>query len=364
MWFNDLISFSMVGLTIYIWIIGIGMIINEKNERNIQMISWFCIMNLIIIISFLTNNILFFFLCFEGALIPLFVLVGGWGSRKEKEKAALYLFFYTFLSSIFFFITIAYTYSFTGSMNFYQWGNIIGKEWISAAILVPMLVKLPVWPLHLWLPLAHVEAPTVGSVVLAGIVLKLGGYGLIRWWLFIGGGGDSFLTPIIISLGIISLIYAGFISGRQADLKRLIAYSSVGHMGMVAVGIVIGSCLGLKGSVIVMIGHGFTSAGMFASVGIIYLRSHVRTIRYLGGISYGMPIFSFLFILIILGSMGFPPSINFIGELFIINQTIVSSGFILILSITLGLTVGVYYHLFMSIYFIHTLYIFYNSKFC
>ena len=345
MWFNDSLSILLIFLTIYVLIIGLGIIQDSDYQRSNSLILLHIIIHIILIISFSTTNLLYFFFTFEGALIPLFLMVGGWGVRSAKKKAANYLFFYTFCSSILLFCFLGYFYFESGSFNYNLW-LITSPNPLSLFLLsLPFIVKLPLWPFHLWLPLAHVEAPTIGSIILASLVLKMGGYGLIRFW--VSFSTVSYIIPIYLSLSFVSVMYMAFVAGRQSDMKRLVAYSSVSHMGFFFVGILLLTPYSINGAIMILIGHGFSSAGLFAIVGMIYIRSHLRIIRYYAGIVYSQPVLSTMFVLLILGSMGFPPSVNFLGELIVLNSIIIAIGGTMILYSMIALSVGVYYHLFV-----------------
>nr|AER54453.1 NADH dehydrogenase subunit 4 [Cassiopea andromeda] len=273
---------------------------------------------LLLIIVFTSLNILIFYIAFESILIPMFLIIGVWGSRKEKERAAYYFFFYTLVGSLFMLLGIFILYNLHGSLD-YQ--TLFMKKtpesiqiWVFLGFFLSLAVKIPKIPFHIWLPQAHVEAPVAGSVLLAGVLLKLGGYGFLRfsWTLF--PYASQFFLPIIITLSAIGIIYASLTTCRQTDAKKLVAYSSVAHMGLVVIAIFSKTYEGLIASIILMIAHGFVSSGLFIVVTNLYDRFHTRTIKYYKGIVYTMPIFTTAFFLLILGNIAFPIFINFIGE--------------------------------------------------
>nr|YP_783943.1 NADH dehydrogenase subunit 4 [Aurelia aurita]ABG56240.1 NADH dehydrogenase subunit 4 [Aurelia aurita] len=274
--------------------------------------------HLLLIGVFTSLNILLFYIMFEGILIPMFLMIGIWGSRKEKERAAFYFFFFTLAGSLFMLLGIFTIYKHTGTLDY----TILSLQtlpselqfWVFIGFFLSLAVKIPKIPFHIWLPQAHVEAPVAGSVLLAGVLLKLGGYGFLRfsWTLF--PVASQYFSPVIILLGSIAVIYASLSTCRQTDAKKLVAYSSVAHMGLVTIAIFSRTSEGLVAAIILMLAHGFVSSGLFITVTNLYDRFHTRIIRYYKGVVYTMPIYSTLFFLLILANIAFPISMNFVGE--------------------------------------------------
>lgn len=250
----------------------------------------------------------------------MFLVIGIWGSREEKIKAAFYFFFYTLVGSLLMLISIFKLYSVVGSTSYF---NLISinlpktlQFWVFLGFFASLSVKIPMIPFHIWLPQAHVEAPVAGSIILAGILLKLGGYGFIRFGFPLFPIASDYFAPIIILLSLVAIVYASFTTCRQTDIKRLIAYSSVSHMGLVTLAIFCHSKEGLIASIIMMIAHGLVSSGLFMASAVLYVRHHSRVIKYFRGLSTTMPLFSLLTLILILGNIGFPLTLNFIAEFF------------------------------------------------
>lgn len=296
-----------------------------KNLKKEFLICLFSILVLLIGV-FSILDILGFYILFESILIPMFLIIGIWGSREEKVKAAFYFFFYTLIGSLLMLISIFKLYSIYGTTN-YQ--NLIILElpsdlqiWLFLGFFASLSVKIPMIPFHIWLPQAHVEAPVAGSVLLAGILLKLGGYGFIRFGYPIYPIASEYFSPIIIIISLVAIVYGGLTTCRQNDIKRLIAYSSVSHMGLVTLTIFTHSVEGLIASIIMMIAHGLVSSALFMTSSVLYVRHHSRIIRYFRGITITMPIFSILSFILILANIGFPLTINFIAEFFSILASV------------------------------------------
>ena len=314
----DGISLFFISLSIILIPICIIMSWNAiDNLKKEFLISLFFIL-LLLIGVFSIMDIIGFYILFEAILIPMFLIIGIWGSREEKVKAAFYFFFYTLIGSLLMLLCIFKLYSLIGSTNYF---NIITIDlpshiqfWLFLGFFASLSVKIPMIPFHIWLPQAHVEAPVAGSVLLAGILLKLGGYGFIRFGFPLFPLASEYFSPIIIILSLIAIIYASFTTCRQTDIKRLIAYSSVSHMGLVTLSIFCHSKEGLIASIIMMIAHGLVSSGLFMCSAVLYVRHHSRAIRYFRGIVTIMPIFSIITLILILANIGFPLTLNFIAE--------------------------------------------------
>lgn len=314
----DGISIFFLGLSVIL--IPICIIMSWTAIKQLKkefLLSLFFILILLIGV-FIVLDIIVFYILFEAILIPMFLIIGLWGSREEKVKAAFYFFFYTLIGSLLMLISIFKLYTLTGTTNYLELINIeIPKHiqwWLFLGFFASLSVKIPMIPVHIWLPQAHVEAPVAGSVLLAGILLKLGGYGFIRFGYPLFPDSSYHFGPLIILISIIAIIYGSFTTCRQTDIKRLIAYSSVSHMGLVTLAIFTHSLEGLIASITMMIAHGLVSSALFMSSAILYVRHHSRIIRYYRGIVSVMPIFSFLTLVLILANIGFPLTFNFIAE--------------------------------------------------
>ena len=285
----------------------------------------------LLILSGLMNGVfcaldaLLFYVFFEATLIPMFIIIGVWGG-PNRVYAAVKFFLYTLMGSLLSLIALIYLFNAAGGsfslFNFYQVQLPLGTQMlIFIAFMVAFAVKVPMWPVHTWLPDAHVEAPTGGSVVLAAIMLKLGGYGFLRLSLPIVPDASHELAGFVIALSLIAVVYIGLVALVQADMKKLIAYSSISHMGFVTLGIFIFSAQGMEGAILQMISHGFISGALFLCVGVLYDRMHSRLIADYGGVAIRMPVFAALFMLFAMANAGLPGTSGFVGEWLVILAT-------------------------------------------
>lgn len=333
----DGISLAFLLLTTFIMALCIANCNTSANKTK-EFVFYLMLIELSLIISFMTTDLFCFYVFFESVLIPMFVVVGYWGSRSRKTKAAFYLFLYTLFGSlfllfgIFFFYTYAGTTSFDKIMNTTLPGDLQILLWI--CFFLPFAIKIPMIPFHIWLPEAHVEAPTIGSVILASLLLKLGGYGFLRFTLPVFPIANEYFSPLIFALGILSVVYASMSALRQVDLKRIIAYASIAHMNVVVLGLFSYTQQGIEGAMYMMVAHGFVSAGLFFCVGVLYDRYKTRLIEYYGGLTKVSPLFSFYFCFFSFANMGFPGTANFIGEFFILVGLFEKNTFAMVLAAT------------------------------
>jgi len=313
----------------------------------IFLIEFFCVQ------FFLTSNIMHFYIFFESVLIPMYFLIGLWGLRDRKIHASYQFFMYTFFGSLFMIVAIITLLAAmeTGDMYFYEkyWWFFIESDFRELEIVIWLLffigfaIKVPMVPFHIWLPEAHVEAPTGGSIILAAILLKFGTYGFYRILVEMLPWGCNFLTRFIIVLSLISIIYASVINFIQIDLKKIIAYSSVSHMGYVTLGLVLDNPEGLVGALFMMITHGFISGALFYIVGILYERYGTRNIYYYGGLKDAMPMYTLFFFLLTLANMNLPLTAGFVAEfLVLIGSGAINSKIIVFIAAFGLITNGIY----------------------
>lgn len=312
----------------------------------------FLIMESALIIVFSVLDVVFFYIFFETLLIPMFLVIGIWGSRTRKIRAAYQLFLYTLLGSILMLLAILVIYSEIGSTSYEV--ILANRDKLSSerelllwlAFFASFAVKVPMFPVHLWLPEAHVEAPTAGSVLLAGILLKLGTYGLLRFSLPFFPNASLYFTPLVYTLSVLAIIYTSLTTLRQIDLKKIIAYSSVAHMGLVTLGLFTNNLQGIEGALLIMISHGFVSSALFMCIGVLYDRYHTRLLKYYGGIAQHMPLFAFIFVFFSLANLGLPGTSSFIGEFLTLVGAVQSSFVVTVLAST-GMVLGAAYSIWL-----------------
>jgi len=313
----DGISILFVLLTTFIMPICIIASWHSVKDRVADYMIAFLVLETLMIGVFCALDMILFYLFFEGSLIPMFLIIGVWGGVR-RIYAAFKFFLYTLLGSVLMLIAILWMYVQAGTTDIptlQQYAFPAGAQtWLWLAFFASFAVKMPMWPVHTWLPDAHVEAPTAGSVVLAAILLKMGGYGFIRFSLPMFPIASADFAPFVFALSIVAIIYTSLVALAQEDMKKLIAYSSVAHMGFVTMGIFTGTKQGIEGALFQMLSHGFISGALFLCVGVVYDRMHTREIKAYGGLVNRMPLYAFLFLFFTMGNVGLPGTSGFVGE--------------------------------------------------
>ena len=346
----DGISILFIVLTAFIIPICIISCINSVKERVKEFLIAILILETFMIGVFCSLDLVIFYLFFEAGLIPMFLIIGIWGGPK-RVYSAFKFFLYTLLGSVLMLVAIITIYWITGTTDITEIFEIkIPKEYqniLWLAFFSSFAVKMPMWPVHTWLPDAHVEAPTAGSVILAAILLKMAGYGFLRFSIPMFPVASEFFTPLIYSLSVIAIIYTSLVALMQEDMKKLIAYSSVAHMGFVTLGIFTITKQGIEGSIFQMISHGLISAALFLCVGVVYDRLHSRMISTYGGLVNYMPKFSFIFIIFILSGLGLPGTSGFIGEFLVLVGAFQKNYLVGILA-SIGVVLGAAYMLWLA----------------
>ena len=325
----DGISILFVLLTTFIMPICILASWDSIKSRIADYMIAFLVLETLMIGVFCALDLFLFYVFFEGSLIPMFLIIGVWGSSGVKEfagyqmsskvYAALKFFLYTLVGSLLLLIAMAWMYAKAGTTDIValqQFDFPAGaQKWLWLAFFASFAVKMPMWPVHTWLPDAHVQAPTAGSVVLAAILLKMGGYGFLRFSLPMFPDASLFFSPLVFALSIIAIIYTSLVALAQEDMKKLIAYSSVAHMGFVTMGIFTATKQGIEGGLFQMLSHGFISGALFLCVGVVYDRMHTREIAAYGGLVHRMPLYAFFFLFFTMGNVGLPGTSGFVGEI-------------------------------------------------
>jgi NADH-quinone oxidoreductase subunit M len=325
----DGISAPLILLTTFITPLVVISSWDTIKSRPAQYFAAFLILEGLMIGVFSALDGLLFYVFWEAMLVPMFLIIGVWGGER-RVYATIKFFLYTFLGSVLMLVAFIYLYGQTGGFDLFGFMNVplslTAQKLIFLAFLAAFAVKVPMWPVHTWLPDAHVEAPTGGSVILAAIMLKMGGYGFIRLSLPIVPDGSAYFANFVIALSLIAVVYIGFVALMQKDMKKLIAYSSIAHMGFVTLGFFLvwsissetGAALGLTGGMVQMISHGLISGAMFLCVGVLYDRVHSREIGAYGGVANTMPIFAAFMVLFSMANAGLPGTSGFVGEFMVI----------------------------------------------
>ncbi|MBN9359147.1 MULTISPECIES: NADH-quinone oxidoreductase subunit M [Herbaspirillum] len=347
----DGISLWFVPLTAFITVIVVlaGWVVIQK--RVAQYMGAFLILSGIMIGVFSSLDAMLFYAFFEATLIPMFIIVGVWGG-DNRVYAAFKLFLYTLLGSLLMLIALIYLYYVSGgSFEIPTWHQVplsmMEQKILFFAFLAAFAVKVPMWPVHTWLPDAHVQAPTGGSIVLAAIMLKLGAYGFLRFSLPILPDASHALSGFMIFLSLVAVIYIGLVALVQQDMKKLVAYSSIAHMGFVTLGFFMFNDMAVQGGIVQMISHGFVSGAMFMCIGVLYDQMHTREISQYGGVVNKMPRFAFFFILFSLANCGLPATSGFVGEFMVILGAVKFNFWIGLLAAT-ALILGAAYSLWLA----------------
>lgn len=306
-------------LLIFLCILGSWETVNHSIK---EYFLCFIALDLLLILVFSVRDVFLFYIFFESVLIPMFLVIGIWGSRERKIRAVYLFFFYTLIGSLFMLLAILYLYNKAGTTNYDILLSLdltkTEQNWLFLAFFFSLATKMPLFPFHVWLPEAHVEAPTAGSVLLAGILLKLGSYGFLRFSLSFFPDASIYFAPLIFTLSILGIIYTSLTAIRQTDFKRIIAYSSVAHMNLVMMGIFSFHLNGIEGSLLQSLSHGFVASALFFLIGVLYERYHSRLITYYSGLTHVMPLFIIIFIFFTMANIALPGTSSFIGEFLIL----------------------------------------------
>ncbi|MFT6106168.1 MAG: NADH-quinone oxidoreductase subunit M [Rickettsiales bacterium] len=315
----DGISLLMILLTTFLTPICLLVSVNSIKSRVKEYVISFLVLESFVIGSFVSTDLILFYIFFEAMLIPMFLIIGIWGG-KDRVYASFKFFLYTLFGSVLFLIAIIYAYNIAGTSDIVILKSKLPllelgiQKWLFLAFFVSFAVKVPMFPFHTWLPDAHVQAPTAGSVILAGILIKLGAYGFLRFSLPFFPEASVFFAPMIFTLSVIAIIYASIVALMQEDMKKMIAYSSVAHMGFITMGIFAFNMQGIQGAIVQMISHGLVSSALFLGVGVIYDRMHTRQISEYGGLVSKMPKYAGFMMLFTMAAVGLPGTSGFVGE--------------------------------------------------
>ncbi len=345
----DGISILFIILTTFITSICVISVNSSIKHRLKDFLAAILFMETMMIGVFCSLDLVIFYLFFEAGLIPMFLIIGIWGGSR-RVYSAFKFFLYTLLGSVLMLVAIIYIYWITGTtdvVKLYELGiDAKYQNLLWLAFFSSFAVKTPMWPVHTWLPDAHVEAPTAGSVLLAAILLKMAGYGFIRFSVGLFPIASEYFTPLVFVLSLIAIIYTSLVALMQEDMKKLIAYSSVAHMGFVTMGIFTMTPEGIEGSIFQMISHGIISAALFLCVGVVYDRMHTRQINEYGGVVSVMPKYSVVFMVFTLGALGLPGTTGFVGEFLILLGTF-KVNFLVATIASLGVILGAAYMLWL-----------------
>src|SRR5690606_25368661 len=309
----------------------------------------FLVLETLMVGMFCALDLVLFYVFFEGVLIPMFLIIGVWGGAR-RVYAAFKFFLYTLTGSVLMLLAILAMYFTSGTTDLIAnlgYGFPAAMQtWLWLAFFASFAVKVPMWPVHTWLPDAHVEAPTAGSVILAGVLLKMGGYGFLRFSLPMFPEASEMFAPLVFALSVVAIIYTSLVALAQEDMKKLIAYSSVAHMGFVTIGIFSRTQQGIEGAIFQMLSHGIVSGALFLCVGVVYDRMHTREIARYGGLVHRMPKYAFVFMVFTLGAVGLPGTSGFVGEFLTLVGAFLVNTWLAFFAAT-GLILGAMYMLYL-----------------
>ncbi len=310
----------------------------------------FLVMEFFLIGVFCILDLLLFYIFFESVLIPMFLIIGIWGSRERKIRASYFFFLYTLLGSVLMLLSILYIYYQVGTTDYevlltFSFSPLEQKiMWFT--FFASFATKVPMVPVHLWLPEAHVEAPTAGSVILAGVLLKLGTYGFIRFSLPLFPEACFYFAPFVYGMSVVGVVYTSFTAIRQSDFKRIIAYTSVAHMNLVMIGLFSFNIIGIEGAILQSLSHGFVASALFLIIGVVYDRHHTRMVKYYGGLVHTMPVYVFIFLFFTMANIGLPGTGSFVGEFLILTGSFKINTTVTFLGAT-GMIIGGCYSLWL-----------------
>lgn len=344
----DGIALMLIELSVFL--MPICILASASIEKRVgEYMAAFLLMETLMIGVFAAQDLFLFYIFFEAGLIPMYLIIGIWGGA-DRIYASYKFFLYTLLGSVLMLIAMLWMANEAGSTDvptLMQFSfPVAAQKWLWLAFFASFAVKMPMWPVHTWLPDAHVQAPTAGSVILAGVLLKMGGYGFIRFSLPMFPEASATYAPLIFALSMVAVVYTSLVALVQHDMKKLIAYSSVAHMAIVTVGLFAFNVQGLEGSMVVMLSHGLVSGALFLCVGVIYDRLHTREINRYGGLSINMPKYALLFMLFTMASIGLPGTSGFVGEFLSLAGIYQMSSWVALVSTT-GIILGAAYMLYL-----------------
>ncbi len=345
----DGIALMLIMLSVFLMPVCIGASWTSIEKRVGEYMAAFLLMETLMIGVFTAQDLFLFYIFFEAGLIPMYLIIGIWGGA-DRIYASYKFFLYTLLGSVLMLIAMLWMANAAGTTDIptlmaYDF-PFAAQKWLWLAFFASFAVKIPMWPVHTWLPDAHVQAPTAGSVILAGVLLKMGGYGFIRFSLPMFPEASAYYAWLIFALSMVAVVYTSLVALVQSDMKKLIAYSSVAHMAIVTVGLFAFNVQGLEGAMIVMLSHGLVSGALFLSVGVIYDRLHTREIDRYGGLSINMPKYALFFMLFTMASVGLPGTSGFVGEFLSLTGIYQMSSWVALVCTT-GIILGAAYMLYL-----------------